>query len=148
MQEQIERDLKTAMLAGEKDKAEVLKSVKSAVLNEVISQKLPRDNIDDSLIQKILAKESKARGEAAKVYVDAGAQDRADKELAEKKIIDEYLPQQMSEQEVKALVEKELAEVENPSMQDMGRVIGAVKAKAGASADGALIAKLVKEKLS
>jgi uncharacterized protein YqeY len=148
MQEQIDRDLKVALLAGDKAKAETLRGLKSALLNEAIAQNARETGLSDEQIQKILAKESKKRQEAADLYKQGGAEDRASAELAEKAIIDAYLPEQMSETEIAKLVDEEVAKAGNPTMQDMGRIIGAVRARAGGQADGALIAKLVKDKLS
>jgi uncharacterized protein len=148
MQDQIERDLKTALLAGDKAKTETLRGVKSALLNEVISQGARETGLSDDQIQKILARESKKRQEAADLYKQGGADDRAAAELAEKVIIDAYLPEQLGEAELVVLVDEEVAKAGSPTVQDMGRIIGAVRTRAGGTADGALIAKLVKEKLS
>jgi uncharacterized protein YqeY len=148
MQEQIDKDLKQALLSGDKAKAETLRGLKSALLNEVIAQGARDSGLSDEQIQKILAKESKKRQEAADLYKQGGAQERAGKELAEKVIIDAYLPEQMSEDEIAKIVDEEAAKAGVATMQDMGRIIGAVRARAGGQADGALIAKLVKDKLS
>jgi uncharacterized protein len=147
MQDQIDKDLKEAMLAGDKAKAETLRGVKSALLNEAIATGARDTGLSDEAIQKILARESKKRQEAADLYTQGGADDRAGKELAEKTIIDSYLPEQLSEEAVAQIVGEEIAKVPDASPQDMGRIIGAVRARAGGTADGALIAKLVKEKL-
>lgn len=148
MQERIDKDLKEAMLAGDKEKAEALRTVKSVLLNEAISAGVRDSGLDDDAVQKILARESKKRQEAADLYTQGGAGDRAAKELAEKAIIDSYLPEQLGQEEVARLVEEEIAKVPEASMQNMGQIIGAVRGRAGGSADGALIAKLVKEKLN
>ena len=148
MQEQIERDLKTALLAGDKPKAETLRGLKSAILNEAIAQNARDSGLPGEQIQKILTKQSKQRQEAADLYTQGGSPDRAAAELAEKTIIDAYLPEQMAEGEVAKIVDEEIAKVSQPTMQDMGRIIGAVRAQAGPQADGAVIAKLVKEKLA
>jgi uncharacterized protein len=148
VQEQIEKDLKQALLSGDKAKAETLRGLKSALLNEAISQNARETGLSDEQIQRILAKESKKRQEAADLYKQGGAAERAGAELAEKAIIDAYLPEQMGEDEVAKIVDEEIAKAGQPAMQDMGRIIGAVRARAGGQADGALIAKLVKEKLS
>jgi uncharacterized protein len=148
VQERIDKDLKEAMLAGDKAKAETLRGLKSALLNEAISQNARDSGLSDEQIQKVLARESKKRQEAADLYTQGGSPERASAELAEKAIIDAYLPEQLSEADVAKLVEQEVATADTPTMQDMGRIIGAVKAKAGGQADGGLIAKLVKEKLS
>jgi uncharacterized protein YqeY len=147
MQQQIDKDLKEALLAGDKAKAETLRGIKSALLNEAIATGARDSGLADDAIQKILAKESKKRQEAADLYKQGGADDRASKELAEKAIIDTYLPAQMSEAEISKLVDEEIAKVPGATMQNMGQIIGAVRGRAGGTADGALIAKLVKEKL-
>lgn len=148
MQEQIDKDLKQALLSGDKPKAETLRGIKSALLNEAISQGARETGLSDEQIQKILARESKKRQEAADLYVQGGSQERADAELAEKAIIDGYLPEQLSEADVAGIVDEVIAKAGQVSMQDMGRLIGAVKGRTAGQADGALIARLVKEKLS
>jgi uncharacterized protein len=148
MQEQIERDLKTALLAGDKPKAETLRGLKSALLNEAIALNARDSGLSDEQIQKVLARESKKRQEAADLYKQGGSDERAGAELSEKVIIDAYLPEQLDEAAVAKLVDEEISKAGNPAMQDMGRLIDAIKARAGGQADGALIAKLVKEKLS
>lgn len=148
MQEQIERDLKAALLGGDKKKVETLRVIKSAVLNEAIAKGARDSGLSNDQIQAVLARESKKRSEAAELYQKANASDRASAELAEKAIIDSYLPAQLSEAEIAKLVSAEVDKLDKPTQGDMGRIIGAVRAKAGASADGALIARLVKEKLS
>jgi uncharacterized protein YqeY len=148
MQEQIEKDLKQALLSGDKAKAMTLRGVKSALLNETISQNARETGLTDDQIQKILACESKKRQEAADLYKQGGAQERAGAELAEKVIIDTYLPEQMGEEQVAKIVDEEIAKLDNPTMQNMGQIIGAVRQRTAGQADGAVIARLVKEKLS
>lgn len=145
MQQQIQSDLKAALLGGDKEKVETLKGLKSAFLYEAVAQKIDRENIKDDLITMVLARESKKRQEAIDVYSSAGETERAEKEAREKKTIDHYLPEQMSEEQVGVVVAEEIAKVDSPSIRDMGRIIGAVKSKTGASADGSLVAKLVKQ---
>jgi uncharacterized protein YqeY len=148
MQEQLERDLKAAMLAGDKFKTEVIKGIKSALQYEAVSQRSEDRSLNDEQVQKVLARESKKRQDAVELYKNAGEQVRADKESAEKEIIDAYLPKQLSEDEINKTVLEEIENSGASSQADMGRVIGAVRSKLGASADGAVIARLVKEKLS
>lgn len=148
MQEQIEKDLKTALLSGDKATAETLRGIKSALLNETISLGAKERGLTDEEAQKVLAREAKKRTEAADLYTKAGENTRAETELAEKKVIDQYLPAQASEAEVKAAVEEEIAKAGELTMADMGKLIGAVRAKLGAGADGGLVARLVKEALS
>ncbi|MGH7156709.1 MAG: GatB/YqeY domain-containing protein [Candidatus Saccharimonadales bacterium] len=148
IREQIESDLKTALLAGDKAKAETLRNIKSALLNETISQNARETGLNDEQVQKVLAKESKKRQEAADLYKQGGADDRASNELVEKTIIDAYLPEQMGEDQVAKVVDEEIAKVPGASLQNMGQIIGAVRSRTGGQADGALIARLVREKLN
>ena len=136
------------MLAGDKTKAETLRGLKSAILNEAIAAGTKDTGLTDEQIQRVLAKEAKKRQEAADLYKQGGNADRAGAELAEKVIIEAYLPEQASEAEIQKAVDEEVAKLESPSQSDMGQIIGAVRGRLGASADGATIAKLVKEKLS
>ena len=148
MLEKIESDLKSALLAGDKAKVETLRGLKSAILNEIIALGAKDTGLNDEQTQKVLARESKKRAEAAELYKKGGSDDRAQAELAEKDVIDGYLPQQLDEGQITAAVDEEIAKLEAPAMSDMGKIIGAVKAKLGAGADGATIARIVKERLS
>lgn len=149
LKQQLQDDVKAAMLAGDALRVETLRGLKSVILYaEVAAKKREGDGISDEEIVTLFAKESKKRTESAELYVKGGAQEKADKELAEKAIIDAYLPEQLSEADLAKLIDEVIAEQGAEGMQAMGRVIGAVKAKAGNSADGALVAKLVKERLS
>jgi uncharacterized protein YqeY len=148
MQDQIERDLKAAMLSGDKIKTEVLRGLKSAMQYEAVSLRSEDRSLSEEQAQKVLAREAKKRQETAELYKNANEHERANKELAEKEIIDVYLPQQLPEEEVSTVVEEEIEKSGASTQADMGRVIGAVRAKLGASADGAMIARLVKENLS
>jgi uncharacterized protein YqeY len=148
VQEQIERDLKAAMLSGDKEKVAVLKGIKSALQYEAVNLQAKGRTLSDDQIQKVLARESKKRNETAEIYKNVDEIERADKELAEKKIIDNYLPKQLSEEEISKAVQNYIDKLGASSQADMGRVIGAVRTELGASADGAVIARLVKEKLT
>lgn len=149
LKQQLQDDVKAAMLAGDALRVETLRGLKSVILYaEVAAKKREGDGISDEEIVTLFAKESKKRTESAELYVKGGAQEKADKELAEKAIIDAYLPEQLSEADLAKLIDEIIVEQGAEGMQAMGKVIGAVKAKAGNSADGALVAKLVKERLS
>lgn len=149
LKQQLQDDVKAAMLAGDALRVETLRGLKSVILYaEVAAKKREGDGISDEEIVTLFAKESKKRTESAELYVKGGAQEKADKELAEKAIIDAYLPEQLSEADLVKLIDEVIAEQGAEGVQAMGKVIGAVKAKAGNSADGALVAKLVKERLT
>jgi uncharacterized protein YqeY len=148
MQEQIEKDLKQAMLSGDKTKAEILRGLKSAMQYEAVSLQSSDRTLNDEQVQKVLAREAKKRQDTAEIYKNANEIERADKELSEKTVIDAYLPEKLSEEDIGAAVAQEIEKSGAQTSADMGRVIGAVRAKLGAAADGAVIARLVKEKLS
>lgn len=148
IRKQLDDDIKAAMIAGDKLRVETLRGLKTVILYADVATKT-RDTggIDDDAITALLAKEAKKRQESADLYVQGGSQDRADKELLEKKIIEEYLPEQLSDEELGAMVDDAMAATGASEAKDMGKVIGLVKAKAGNKADGAAIAKLVAERL-
>ena len=149
MQDRIVQDLKAAMLNRDAVRTSVLRSIKSAfIYAKVAPGSDGSEDLSDEAVLLILAKEAKKRQESADSFVQAGQPDRAEAELAEKVIISEYLPAQLSEAEVKAIVDEVVAQFDEVSPKLMGQVIGQVKVKAGPSADGALIARLVKERLA
>jgi uncharacterized protein YqeY len=137
LQNKLESDLKVALLAGEKAKVETIKGLKSALQYEAVSLKLKPADLSEEQVFK----------EAADLYSGAGETERAEKEKSEKAVIDAYLPEKLGEDEVKAVVDEEVAKVDSPTIKDMGRIIGAVRQRLGAQADGATISRLVKERL-
>jgi len=149
IRQQIDDDLKAAMLAKETLKMETLRGLKSVILYaDVAAKARETGGVPDEQVMTLLAKEAKKRQESADLYVQGGAQERADKELAEKAIIEAYLPAQMSDDDLKKVIDEVVAAEGAEGMQAMGKVIGAVKAKVGNTADGAKIAQLVKERLA
>jgi uncharacterized protein YqeY len=148
LKERIDADLKTAMLARDEFVTTTLRGLKAAILNEEVAKGERENGLDDTSIEQLIARESKKRDEAAKLFEQGGNQASADKERAEKQLLAIYLPEQMSEEKLVELVDQTLAELQPEGMKDMGRVIGAVKVKAGNSADGALVAQLVKERIA
>lgn len=149
MEDKITADLKQAMLAKDAVRTSVLRSLKSAILYAKVAPGADASAVagDDAIVM-LLAKEAKKRQESADSYLQAGQPERADDELTEKNIIEEYLPAQLSDDELLGVIEEEVAKLSAVSPQAMGQVIGAVKAKAGPAADGGLIARLVKERLA
>lgn len=147
MLDRIERNLKAAMLSGDKSTVETLKGLKNALLYEAVSLKIKPEQLNEEQILVVFGREAKKRQEATDLYKNAGETGRAEAELAEKAIIDEYLPEQMDEGKIQSVVDEEISKFSDPTLRDMGRIIGAVKSKLGARADGTTIAKIVKEKL-
>jgi uncharacterized protein YqeY len=148
LKQRIDADLKTAMLSGERLRVETLRGLKGAILNEEVARKQRDAGLDDVAIEQLLAKEAKKRTESAGFFDQGGNHEAAEKERAEKEIIDGYLPEQLSEDVIAALVAQVIADMNATDSQMMGQVIGKVRAKAGPGADGALIARLVKESLN
>jgi uncharacterized protein YqeY len=148
IKEQIEADLKTAMLGGDKVLTTTLRGLKSAILNVEIAENKRDTGLSNDVVVSLLGKEAKKRQESADLFARGGNEEKARAEAAEKLVIEKYLPTQIDDEALKNLVEAAITETGASSMQDMGKVIGMVKAKAGASADGGRIAMLVKEKLA
>lgn len=147
LKDDITADLKTAMLARDEFVTTTLRGLKAAILNEEVAKGAREEGLSDEAIEQLIAREAKKRDEAAKLFEQGGNQVSADKERAEKELLSKYLPEQLSEADLTTMVEAAVHELKPEGMKDMGRVIGAVKAQAGNSADGALLAKLVKERL-
>jgi len=148
IKEQIEADLKTAMLGGDKVLTTTLRGLKSAILNVEIAENKRDSGLTDEEVTNILGKEAKKRQESADMYTQGGSAEKAAAETLEKQVIEKYLPKQMDDEALKNLVEAAITETGAATMQDMGKVIGLVKSRAGASADGGRIAQAVKERLS
>jgi len=146
LKQQIDTDLKTAMLAGNKTLVTTLRGLKSVILYEEVAQNMREAGLPDDEIIKLLAKEAKKRQESADLYSQGGDKERQNAELEEKSIIEKYLPKQLSETEINKLIDEAITKTGN-NQQNMGQIIGQVKQAAGAGADGAVIARLVKERL-
>jgi uncharacterized protein len=147
LEQKIEQDLKTALLARDSQTVSTLRGLKSALLNLKVATGKRETGLSNEEVIGVLGKQSKQRQESADLYVQGGDQTRADAELAEKKIIDAYLPAQLSDKELMPIVEKAIADTGATGPADMGKVIGAVRGQTAGQADGAVIARLVKEKL-
>ena len=148
LKERIQADLKISMIARDTLRTQTLQGLKAAILNEEVAKKVRDTGLDEAAIEQIIAREVKKRDEAAGMFEQGGNQASADKERAEKVILSAYLPEQMSEEDLQVLVADVVAELQPAGPQDMGRVIGAVKALAGNSAGVAVFARLTKEYLT
>ena len=143
---QLEQDIKTAMLAGAKDRVLTLKTIKSVLLSAKVAGGTRDSLLPDADVIALFSKEAKKRQESADLYKQGGNDVKAEAELSEKAIIETYLPAQLSAAEIIAIIDEVLAQLGDQAA--MGPVIGQVKARTNGAADGALIAKLVKEKLA
>lgn len=145
---QFDQDIKAALLSGDRFTASVLRDFKAAVLNEEVAQKKRDEGLADSEIEKILIREVKKRAESAAIYDGAERAELAQQERAESKVLEAYLPEQMTEAAIKQAVDQAIVSTGATSMAMMGQVIGAVKSQLGNAADGGTIARLVKEALA
>lgn len=140
---QIEADIKKAMLAREKDALKALRAIKSMILLAE-TEKGGSGEVSEDAEMKLLMKAVKQRKDSAQIYREQGRDDLLDVEEAEIAVIEKYLPQQLSEGEIRAALEKIIAQVGASGPQDMGKVMGvASKAMAG-KADGKTISVIVK----
>lgn len=146
-EERIANDLKAALLARDSFRATVLRGIRGSILNVKVAEGKRDVGLDEQQVTAILAKEAKKRQESIALYEQAGDKDRAQQERDELAIVQQYLPEQLDEAAIAALVDAAITEVGSATQQDMGRIIGIVRAKAAGAADGALIARLVKERL-
>lgn len=144
---QIDNDLKAALLGGDRLSATVLRSLKAVILDEEVAKGKREEGLDDASIEQLIAREVKKRNEIATVFESAGRTELVENEKAEAAILVKYLPTQATEAEIKSAIDELKTELAVLNMSQMGQLIGAVKNKFGNSADGALIAKLVKESL-
>jgi uncharacterized protein YqeY len=142
LQEQINQDLKQAMLARDTQRVDTLKMIKTAL--QMAALEVQGDLTEDAAIA-VLKKESKKRAESAEMFTKGGNDEKAADEIAEKAIIDAYLPEQMSEEKIAEIVDKVIAEV---GTDNMGQVMGAVMKEVAGQADGGVVSKIVREKLA
>lgn len=143
---QIQSDMKDAMRAKDKDRLSVIRMLLAAIQTREIEER--NDELADNDVLAVVEKLVKQRKDSAKQFADAGRDDREAAELAEADILQAYLPEQMSEAEVAALVDEVVAATGASGMQDMGKVMGQLKAKAQGRADMGQLSALVKAKLS
>lgn len=150
LKSQIQADLTAAMKSGDETVKSTLRMVLSAISNAEVAGESAVALTDDEVV-RVLQQESKKRHEAAEVYAQAGRAEAASKESAEAEVIGRYLPAAMSADELKIVVAEEVAAAAErgaTGMKAMGQVVKAVRERAGSSADGAMIADLVKAALS
>jgi uncharacterized protein YqeY len=148
LKQQIDSDLKQAMLAGDKTLTTILRGLKSAILYAEVDKGSRVEGLSEPAIIEVLAKESKKRQESADLYAQGGNADRQHAELYEKKVIDAYLPAQLSDEQVNTLIDTAEGQLGKINQQNMGQIIGYVKQKAGPNANGATIANLVKQRIT
>ena len=145
----IESDLKTALKLGEKEKASVLRFLISAIKNFQIEKRMQdKQYLSDEDIVLVLKRQVKQRKDSISQYEKGGRKELAEKEKAELAILESYLPEQMSEDEVRKIVETKMAELGISDKSGFGRLMGAVMKEFQGKAEGSLVKKIVEEKLS
>jgi hypothetical protein len=138
---QIQDDMKTAMKAGDKDRLKVVRLIRAAIERIEVDERI---ELDDAAVLGVLNKMVKQRRDSISQFRDGGRHDLADIELAEIVVIENYLPEQMSDDELDAMIARAISDIGAESIRDMGKVMGAVKAKAEGRADMAAVGAKVK----
>lgn len=147
LKQQIDNDIKKAMLAKQKEELEALRSIKSMILLAE-TDKSASGEISGDAENKILMKAAKQRKESADIFQQQNRQDLAEKELFQLEVISRYLPKQLSEEEIAAKVKEIIAQVGAKGPQDMGKVMGTATKTLAGQADGKVISELVKRLLT
>jgi hypothetical protein len=149
LKERLRTDLTTAIKARDSLRSSTLRMVLTAVTNAEVSGKSSRELTDEDVLG-VLTSEAKKRREAADAFAEAGREEQAAKERAEADVIADYLPEQLSDEEIRSLVAATVDElgVRGDGMKAMGRVMGALQPKVKGRADGAAVAAAVREQLA
>ncbi len=147
LQEKVMGEMKAAMRAKNSVKLEALRAVKSEILlaNTGSSSK---DGLTEDEEMKLLQKLVKQRKDSAEIYKQQGREDLAEPELAQAAVIEEFLPEQLSEADIEKEVDQVIAEIGATGMQDMGKVMGASTARLAGRADGKTISAIVRKRLN
>lgn len=144
--DQISEDIKAAMKARDKVRLETLRNIKKVFI-EAKTAPGANDELDDAAALKIIQKLAKQGRETARTYTDNSRQDLADKELAQVAVMEEYLPKQLSPEEIEKAVKDIIAQTGATSMKDMGKVMGMAGKLLAGKADGKAISTIVKQLL-
>ena len=146
IQEKINDEIKLSMKEKNVDKLSALRSVKSAILLELTKD--GRTNMSDEMAIQIISKLVKQRKESASIFKSKNRLDLEKEELSQIKYLEVYLPKQLSEDEIEEYISIKLDEIDNFSLKDMGRLMGLLMKELSGKADGKIISKILKRKLS
>mgnify|MGYP001334152901 FL=1 len=144
----INSELKNSMLSSNKDKTSTLRLILAAIKDREIAAREKKQDIDDTIVMDVLSKMVKQRLESADIYKKNNRLELAGKEEYEIEVIREFLPKQLTEQEIKEIIVKVIEETNSSSIRDMGKIMGVLKSKYAGQLDFALAGKLLKEHLS
>ena len=147
LKETLKSDLTEAIRSSDKVVSGTIRMVLTAITNEEVSGKEARVLTEDEIIT-VLSREAKKRREAAEEFAKAGRTDKAADEKAEGEVIAKYLPAQLSEGDIKKLIDAAVASTGAAGPADMGKVMGAIKPQIAGKADGSLVSSLVKAALN
>ena len=142
---QITEDMKSAMKAGEKDRLKVVRLIMAAIKQVEVDQRI---ELDDAAVLSVLDKMVKQRRDSVEQYEKGNRQDLADIEKAEIAVLETYLPEQLSDAELEAMVEEAISATGAESIRDMGKVMGQIKGKAAGRADMGAVGAKVKARLA
>ena len=143
--EELKTDMKTAMKAKDADRLGTIRMLIAALQNKQIEL---QTELSDDVVNGILTKEAKKRREAAQMYLDGGREELAAQEEMELSVIEGYLPKQMTDEEVEAIVDDVIAQTGAASKADMGKVMGPVMGRVKGQCDGGRVKTIVMSKLS
>ena len=143
--DQLNQDMKTAMKQKDKETLSTVRMLKSALQTEQINK---GEELSEEEELTILAREKKQRVESLNEFKAAGRDDLVLKQEKELAVVDKYLPEQLSEDEVRTIVQETVAQTQASSMKDMGKVMGALMPRVKGKADGSLVSSIVKEELN
>jgi uncharacterized protein len=148
LKDRITEEIKAAMKAKEPIRLETLRSIKKAILEKEISVRPEQEALTETQEMEVLMHQAKQRRDSIEQYTKAGRQDLADKESQELAIIETYLPKQLSDEEIAAIVDEIIAQVGASSAKDMGKVMGPAMQRLKGLTDGGKVQQAVKAKLS
>ena len=144
LKDTIKADMKASMRAGDKDRLGVIRMLLAAIQRREVDERI---ELDDAGVLQIIEKLVKQGQESARQYTDGGRQELADKELAEIEILRHYLPEQLTDAELDALIDQVISQTGAESVRDMGKVMGAIREHAQGRADMGTVGGRVKAKL-
>ena len=147
LEEKINQDIKSAMIAKDQARLSGLRAIKAAILLAK-TEKGKTEELSNETELKVLQKLAKQRKESAEIYQEQNREDLYQVEMSELAVIEAYLPQQLSEEETKAIIQGVVQETGASSMKDMGKVMGLANQKLAGQADGKTISAIVKQLLS
>jgi uncharacterized protein YqeY len=145
LKERITDDMKSAMRAGEKDRLAVVRLILAAIKQREVDERI---TLDDAQVLAVLEKMAKQRKESIAQFESGGRADLVAKENAELAVVQSYLPAQLSDAELDAIIAEAIASTGATTVKDMGKVMGIVKTKAAGRADMGAVGARIKQKLS